>query len=70
MFRIAYSVFLCKMILRSGGDHSKKHGVQIRHSDAPEQTRGVVGFLPPISVFSLRKSRRIRSAATTDAGIY
>ena len=44
MFRIAYSVFLCAMILWSGGDHSKKQGVQIRHSDAPEQTRVVVGF--------------------------
>lgn len=44
MFRIAYSVFLCKMILWRGGDYSKKQGVQIRHSDAPEQTKGVVGF--------------------------
>ena len=44
MFRIAYSVFLCVMILWSGGDHSKKQGVQIRHSCVAEQKSGVVGF--------------------------
>ena len=52
MFRITYRVFLCKMILWSGGDHSKKQGVQIRHSDEAERERGCcrlfaadIGFL-------------------------
>lgn len=61
MFRIAYSVFLCAMILWSGGDHSKKQGVQIRHSDEAEQERGCCRFFCRRYRFS--RDARIREDA-------